>query len=181
MIPAMRHHLRMRVFFGLAIPDTLRLPLALARDVIPAGRAVPDENLHLTLAFLEDVDETTLAEVDLHLSGMALPQARIGLDALQTFGEPPRVIAAGIHPDAGLTGLHAAIGRALRAAGIVPRRERFRPHITLRRLRRTDVLGRLDPVLPALSAPVDALTLWQSDLRPEGPRYTVLARYPLIG
>ena len=169
----------MRAFFGLAIPDALWSPLVAARDRISAGRAVPDDNLHLTLAFLEEVDTGLLHEVDLILGGARLVAPPLRLLGLQTFGSPPRVLAAEIAEDPALTRLHAQVRGALRSAGLDLPRSRFRPHVTLRRLGPTDALGRLSPVLPPAVARADRLCLWESRLRPDGARYDLLADYPL--
>lgn len=171
----------MRAFFGLFIPDPLIVPLRQAQDTIVEGRAVPAENLHLTLAFLEDVDRRDLEEADAELAEADLPAPDMAVTGLVTFGTPPRLVAAEISESDRLLALHRAVHRALRNAGIVLRRERFRPHVTLRRFPRGMVFSKALAPFRAGPEPARLLGIWQSTLTPDGPRYDLLADYPLGG
>jgi 2'-5' RNA ligase len=51
---------------------------------------VPEDNLHLTLAFLGDVGEDVLNDLHDILSSTALPAATVAFGGLGTFGEMER-------------------------------------------------------------------------------------------
>jgi len=75
------------------------------------------------------------------------------------------------------------IEEGVQALGFPPERRPAHPHVTLARLR---IPQDLAPALaeappPDLQAWVDDLTLMASELRPEGPLYTPLARWSLGG
>ena len=87
--------------------------------------------------------------------------------------------------DESLAALYEALQAELSKIGFPRDRRRFHPHITLGRVRS-------DRGLPALRAafeehrgfdagdfPIDALTLFESELRRSGARYTPLGVHPL--
>ena len=88
--------------------------------------------------------------------------------------------------DAGLTALRDAVRAGARAAGIDLPRDRFRPHVTLRRASRrvpfdaARLPARLSDLGPPPMAPATAttVTLYGSTLTPDGPVYDALASYP---
>lgn len=179
----------MRCFLALPVPDALIPPLLAVQEAIPVGRAVPEENLHLTLAFLDEQPDFALAELDAALSVSVLPRCGLALDGVVSFGgRRVKLLAAGVVPSPALLALRGAVGAALRAACIALPRERFRPHVTLIRfgsgLKDGDrtrfeigvgqVAGlRSDP------APAEALRLVGSVLTPDGAIYETLAEWPL--
>jgi len=178
----------MRSFIALPIPEPSLDALTRVQSTIPVGKPVPEDNLHLTLAFLGDVDEATLA--DLHLDLMAIRSAPLDIrfTGLDSFTEMERgLVFAAVEKTAALDTLQAATARAVRRLGIDLPRRRFRPHVTLTRAnRRPDGLAR-DRLAAALAAPRDALPgftadrlcLYSSDLGPRGARHDILAEYPL--
>ncbi|MCC6867781.1 MAG: RNA 2',3'-cyclic phosphodiesterase [Burkholderiales bacterium] len=170
---------RVRAFFAL-IPDSAvreRL-LALAREIArrSRGRVVSAEHLHLTLAFLGDV---SLARVpDLRAIGDRLPHvaATLAFDTLGAWRASGVAWIAPSHVPDEITALHAALNTALRAAGFAIEDRPFRPHVTLaRRCVQPPPRGPTAPIVWN----VGVLSLVGSELRPDGPRYTTLAQWPL--
>ncbi|KNG94517.1 RNA 2',3'-cyclic phosphodiesterase [Pseudaestuariivita atlantica] len=170
----------MRVFVGLPVPEGLIATCVRAQGLIRGGRIVPVEDLHLTLAFVEDAGDEPLDMLDDDLRGQVLPGAAMQVTGLAGFGHPVNAVAFDIAPEPGLAALHGIVARALRRAGLVADAKRFRPHVTLAR-------GKPDVTRLAEAAPVTdthratALNLWSSRLTPRGPVYEVLASYPVGG
>ena len=176
----------MRCFVGLDLPHDLKSRLSGFMEGFGAGRVVAGDNLHVTLAFLDDQKEDTLEELHDNLSTLQLPQFCVQIDGFGAFGgQHPRIFYAAVTPSEPLLALHKSVRASARAAGIDLPHERFVPHVTLARFRRTDA----DAALPAIAARVGvplrvefraiAFTLFASNLAPEGPRYDTLATYPL--
>ena len=175
----------MRAFVGLPVPEPLSSALVAAQARLPLPRPVPEDDLHLTLAFLDDRPEAQLEAFAEALDARRLEGCRLRPAGLGPFGDPPRLIAAEFRRDPPLEALERQCRAAAREAGIDLPRRRFRPHVTLARLRRADPL---DParLAAALAAPLalpevaaERVTLWSSTLTPDGPRYEALADWPL--
>jgi 2'-5' RNA ligase len=149
---------------------------------------IPPERLHLTVRFIGDVDEARAAAIGAALKAPFATQAFDlllgGIGAFPPSG-PPRVVWAGIAQGARELGeLEREVSERL-AACEVPNADRpFRPHLTLARVR--DAAGlRTGRLLEGLRdrdlgrTRVDAITLFQSRLSPEGPTYVQLQSTPL--
>ena len=179
----------MRSFVALEVPEPLRTALLDAQEVVPVGRGVPEENLHVTLAFLGDQPDAVLEELHRALDDRPLPACRLKVEGVETYGgRIPRLIAAELARDPGLLALHGAVHRAARAAGIDMPRERFRPHVTLVRfgsgIRKADrprLRRALDELAGLATAPVagEAVTLYRSHRTSDGAIHDPLARYAL--
>ena len=178
----------MRCFVALPMPDPAVKGITTLQGHLRAGRAVPAENLHLTLAFLGDVRPEALEEMHGALEMVAFRPIELRLSGLDAVGGArPNVLFARAQGGEGLGDLHRAVARAARGAGIVLARERFMPHVTIARFPRGMVeaeAAKLGAFLQAWGdwalAPVlvPGFALYRSDLRAEGARYEVLAEYP---
>jgi 2'-5' RNA ligase len=175
-----------RLFVALDLPPIALTALARFREEVadPAiWRAVADEALHVTLAFLghrpeEDVEAA--AAVVASLPSAAPPLRLAG--ALLLPPRRARVLCAAIADEGGVLGaLQSGAAAALEATGIyTPERRPFRPHVTVARLRGgalppRDVATAPEPV--AFSGA--AVTLYRSRLARSGARYETLASRPL--
>ena len=126
-----------RLFFAIwpddAGADRLR---ALAESLAPrvGGRPVPRDNIHLTLAFLGDLDdERAAAAAAVRGEGKAFV---LSLDRLGSFRKA-RVAWAGASRAPGeLVALESQLGEALRGLGFTLEDRPFAPHVTL--LRKTE-------------------------------------------
>lgn len=156
----------MRLFFACWPPaGTAQALAAWARAVQRecGGRAVPAQNIHLTLAFLGDADP---AAARLLGASIRMAPMRFALEEAR-FWAHNRILWAGPRetpPEL------AALARAL------GEKRELSAHITLLRKARPP---RLLPPLPALEWPVTRFTLVNSTPGPEGPSYEVLERYDL--
>lgn len=125
-----------RLFAGLSLPESLRRRLALLAGGLPGARWTPPENLHLTLRFIGEVDETLADDIDAALSGVRSPAFSLELGGLGTFGggRKPHHLWLGAAHAAGLFALQEKIESALVRAGCPAEGRRFAPHVSLARL-----------------------------------------------
>lgn len=173
----------MRLFVALALPEPVAGQIEALQGQIGAGRAVPAENLHLTLAFLGDVAGADLADLDLALAAVGGGAPVVELAGIDLWEQ---ALVIGVRANPVLEALARRVAVAARGVVDLPRR-RFRPHVTMARLGRmapgeAERVGRFlsaraDAVLTPFAA--EAFTLYRSHLRPEGPLYEPLAEYPL--
>jgi 2'-5' RNA ligase len=174
--PDNSQHRKQRIFLALW-PDT-RAREALATLSIQTakrsgGRPVPAGNLHLTLAFLGDVEAGRIKDACRAAGTVDVRPFELVLDRIGCFPRA-RVAWAGCHaPDPALLRLAAALAQALRDHGFVLEARPFAPHLTLvRDLRDTLVEAGMPPV----GWPVQSIALVESDRRSGG--YRTLAQWP---
>ena len=167
----------MRAFLALPVPEDTAAALVRLQSDLRSGRPVPEENLHLTLAFLGDVGDQALHELHLGLVSALFRTAPVRFTGLAGFpARDGQLIVAEVAPDPALVTLQGQITRIARAAGLELPRRRFRPHVTLMRGARRGLVGGR-PELPAYLA--DRLVLYRSTLRPDGARHDEIESYPL--
>lgn len=127
------------------------------------GRPVPQERIHLTLAFLGDVDAKVAQAL---AQGVRLPRTGFTVDEARYWPHNRIVWAGPAQTPGALEDLARALGE----------QRRFAAHVTLLRKARAP---RKLPALPAVEWPVLQFTLVNSVLGPEGPGYELLERYAL--
>lgn len=169
----------MRAFIALELPEAFADEVdALVRrlEAACAGRFVPAENRHLTLAFLGEVGEAdarlAMSALDAACAGVGpVPLAAAGLG---TFGRGrDATLWLGIEKNDELQGLAARVRAELAARGLTYDEKDFLPHVTLARRARMPrgALGDLAFPLPDEARDV---TLFRSILGPSGARYEPL-------
>ncbi|KUF10542.1 RNA 2',3'-cyclic phosphodiesterase [Pseudoponticoccus marisrubri] len=173
----------MRLFIALTLPEPALDAVAAVQDRLPAGRAVPVENLHLTLAFLGDQPEDALEPLDEALRSLRAPQVALALAGAEVFGgRHGQAVALGAEGGPDLADLHARVAARVRGAGVAMQRRRFRPHVTVARLSgRADAGALLQTLAPVKLGPYacGAVALTASTLHRDGAQHEVLASYPL--
>ncbi len=166
----------MRLFLALVPPPGLRERLGELADAAQArcgGRRVPDENLHLTLAFLGEVEETRAKALAEWTRRLAPTSGEWRLNAWGTFRQPGILWTGGKRPDPALAALHHRLWDELEGQGLKGRPSRYVPHVTL--LRRAERLETEGLPVPALTWRYDRLELIQSITDHRGSRYASLA------
>jgi 2'-5' RNA ligase len=176
-----------RAFAAIALPEAVRFDLMLLQQGLPVPRPVAPENLHLTLVFLGEVPEPSLADADLAFRRIRAPGFEVALKGLGLFGGgKPRAVYCGAADNPALRHLQAKTAAAARAAGLEIEARRYVPHVTLARLApgRIDrtrlerfVASRGDYAAPRFE--VGDFRLFRSRLSSAGASYEELARYPL--
>src|SRR5579871_4609423 len=159
----------MRLFVGLALPQSLKDRLAPLMSGLPGARWVPPENLHLTLRFVGEVDEREAALLDEALTTVERSPFELQVAGCGIFAQRrgPEAVWIGVTSTPPLVDLQAAVERAAVRAGLAPEEKRFRPHITLARLK--------DAPQPRLQAFVAGHNLFRDNARVE--RFTLFSSH----
>ena len=173
-----------RLFFALLPDEAVRKQLRrLQKDLSQAGgRPVPEENLHLTLLFLGNVETGKIDAVRDIAAGVAGCRFDLSLDTFGSFRQNnARVLWLGpseLPPELGA--LHQALCRQVEHIGLPVRKETYRPHVTL--VRKADPRGKLpkDPT-PGIRWTACRCALIASKLLPSGSRYEILAEKEFSG
>lgn len=185
---------RARLFVALDLPESVRAGIATwGRKALddPALRPVGPESLHVTLAFLgwtAEEEIPRLAEI-VESSGAAAPSVTLGDPVSRPEHGRPRLFALSVDSPATVA-LQAGLGEKLLAARLYEAEKRpFWPHVTVARVRRDErgakrpaPVLKLPGMLPKeLLRPFDGvrLTLYRSQLQPQGAQYIPLAQVEL--
>jgi 2'-5' RNA ligase len=183
----------MRLFIAIELDDAARRAIASLQarlKAAPGGERsalkwIRPEHMHLTLAFLGELDEGPSRSV-VEMIGQPLPVERFsivfgGLGLFPPAGAP-RVLWLGL--TAGVSEVIAVqreIAARVTGLGIELERRRFQPHLTLARWRtsrRSDrqVPGTAEWAHAVARIEVEDVSLIHSRLTPAGPVYTPLSR-----
>lgn len=182
MLAAMPTH---RLFVALRPPRPVRERLIAAMHGISGARWQDDDQLHLTLRFIGEVDRHRAEDIAAALGALHAPAitARIAGVSLFERHERPHMVWAGVEPAAPIAALHRKVDQLLARVGVAPETRAFVPHITLARLNRGagPVTAFLAQHSDLASAPFvfGHVTLYESELGHGGSRYHPVARYPL--
>jgi len=166
----------LRLFFALPCPPEQAAAICAWRDDQAIdGRAVPRDNLHLTLAFLgaqprEHLDALLQMAATVHAEAFSLT-----LDRLTTIGKGFICLQPASTPPA-LLQLAEALSERLAALGVVLDCRPFLPHLTLSRQARS----RAQQSAPDFTWHVDRFVLYRSVNTADGVRYDELGSWPLL-
>jgi 2'-5' RNA ligase len=195
----------MRVFIAIDIDDKIRKAIADLQKQLDAKvdiqkgdvKWVEPENIHLTLKFMGELDEAKLPEVRGITKQVAAAHQKFTLD-IETVGSFPPLgsltgggrsakvvwVGAGKGADE-LLALQKDLDDRLTQAGYPKEDRQFSAHLTLCRVKNFKAGFKLadacvffkDYKLGSISA--DALCIYQSQLTPAGPIYTLLESFKL--
>lgn len=173
----------MRLFVAIRPPRPVREQLLGLMTGVRGARWQDDDQLHLTLRFIGELDHNRAEDVVLMLESLRFPRFEIALEGSGVFERKGRQTAlwAGIAASDSLISLQHKIENGLQRLGLEPEHRSYLPHITLARLNSTS--GPTDGFLAeqaGLSSPpfpVDHFDLIESRLGRNGARYESLARY----
>jgi 2'-5' RNA ligase len=187
----------MRVFIAIDIDEAIRDQLRdlqrrlQARANVRRGdvKWVRPESTHLTLKFLGEMKDDQLAEVcDIVQEVVGRHKNfEVEVGTVGFFGgRSARVLWVGCgEGKESLIRLQQDLEQQLARAGWPPEARKFTGHLTLCRVRNANAGAILAQVTEDFrdvrlgTIPADSVIVYQSELRPDGPIYTALARYKL--
>ncbi len=171
----------MRLFVGLELPAPVRAALLAAMGGVAGARWQRDEQLHLTLRFIGEVDRHQARDIAAALGRVNIRPFAAELGAPGHFDHRGRIdtLWVGVRPAEAVAALARAVNAALAGVGIAPEGRAFVPHISLARGR--SMLGAAtwpQAPIPPVGWTVDGFALFESQLTHDGSDYQVLARWP---
>lgn len=176
-----------RLFVALDPPEPVKDALGDLQTGLPEARWHDIDDLHLTLRFIGETDPGTESGLVDALDLLDHPAVTViphGYGHFERKGKPA-VLFVAVETTPDLARLQRQVERLVRGCGVAPEPRRFTPHVTLARFPKSIEAGRVGRWLETAPAPeippftVDAVTLYRSRLRPDGPRYEPLHRFPL--
>jgi 2'-5' RNA ligase len=174
-----------RLFVAIRPPEPVRARLLALMGGVSGARWQNDDQLHLTLRFIGEVDPHRAADLHAALAAVRHPPFEVALDGVRSFerrGEPT-VLWAAVAPQEPLKTLHKKVDQAIVRTGLDAEHRAYIPHITLARLPRgSGPVGAFLESAGGASGPpvrVEEFCLYESRLTPAAAVYTILERYRL--
>jgi len=177
-----------RLFIATDFPDEVNEALANICFGIPAAKWVPKDQMHLTLRFIGDANDTMLSDITEILEHVNSSHFSLTLKGVGYF--PPRrkpnVLWAGTEPSAELMELRDSIENLMEELRLPGEQRKYHAHVTLARLRQEAPLDRVTGYLSAHglfridAAPITEFHLYSSVLTGDGAVHTKEASFPLI-
>jgi len=174
-----------RLFVAIRPPEAVRDLLIDAMDDSPELRWVGDEQLHLTLRFVGEVERPVANDLAAALGKLRAEPFQLRLNGAGRFDQRNGgALWAGVDPKQPVTALAAKVERVCQQVGLEPERRAFHPHITLARWkgrssRAADAFIERHGGLTSAPFPVDRIILFESQLSRHGPHYEEVAICPL--
>ncbi|MEW6109799.1 MAG: RNA 2',3'-cyclic phosphodiesterase [Nitrospirota bacterium] len=181
-----------RCFICIEFPESVKQSIGDVIDILRKSGAdirwVSPENIHLTLKFLGQTDESLITPIKDSLHKKVLPYGSfyIKISGVGYFPDSkrPRVIWAGVEESELLKKLSRDIEEEMLKFGYENEKKAFSPHLTIGRVRSqkriAEVLKRLDEFSKSDfgNIEINNIILMKSELKPAGAQYYRLAEIP---
>jgi len=174
-----------RLFVAIRPPEEVRDLLIDAMDDGGDFRWQQDEQLHITLRFVGEVEPPLARDLTHALETVRVDRLELRVRGVGRFEQRSGgALWAGVEPKEPLAALAAKIERVCQGVGLVPERRAFHPHITLARWkgrRSREVADFLERNRGLVSRPfgVERFILFESRLSRHGAHYEEVADYQL--
>jgi len=185
----------LRCFIAIEIPETIRRSIDDSITALKKSGAevkwVARENIHLTVQFLGETEESLIPKIKEALDKKLSPYSPFYIRICDVGCFPdrkrPRVIWVGVEESRPLMDLYKDIADAMEGFGYNQEEKAFTPHITIGRVKSgrnmRELLMRLDEVRATRFSDFEVMniTLMKSELKPSGAKYYSLAEIPFGG
>ncbi len=173
-----------RLFIAIRLPQPVIDRLFDLMEGVENARWQSDEQLHLTLRFIGEVDRPQAEDLAQAISAIQFAPFDLQISGVGHFEKKGKIHAiwAGVEENTALTALQARVEHACQSAGLAAETRKFTPHVTVARLNQSagDVHHWLN-AHPQFSCPtftVQHFFLCESHLSNNGSIYQYIARFP---
>ena len=135
-----------RLFIAVPVPEPVKSRLMKLKLNIPGAKWTPSDQIHITLKFIGEIDGLTFSDIRQKLSEIKMQSFSIILKGVGYFPpgsfskrSGPRVLWSGLEDKENITKLRNKIENNLNKMGIGREGRKFHPHVTLARLKNTNV------------------------------------------
>ena len=185
-----------RAFIAVDVPPEVKNHLSSVSAALGSldldARLAPVPSIHLTLRFLGNVEENRVPRIGdaIRRCARRVPPFPLEIRNLGAFPsrKRPRILWAGVAGEGGLERLHRLLELELQKLGFDREKKKFRPHLTLLRLKSSRNLKRLSSYLETegqgtgpVSFFVRRIHLYESRLSNRGARHEKLVTAELAG
>ena len=147
-------------------------------------RWVTAENLHLTLSFLDNIDEDFVEPLGYELAktmqGQSILEVEVNEIGYAPFMSKSRFVVANVQLTTELTRVQKKVEQAVRSVGIPLQKRNFKPHITIGRSRlKNGAQLMIPPITTKRNIELSCVRVYESALRHDGAYYEPLVEIDL--
>jgi 2'-5' RNA ligase len=179
----------MRAFIAVDVPEGIRAVLSSAADMLGFDgiRLVQENNLHITMLFLGDIDESRVDDIKGIISKVNPDGFEVSLEGLGVFTPrmPKVIFAKVVDHSRSLLRTYNFLRAGVERLGLIVEDRQYIPHVTLGRLTGTQNLGyagieeSLARIAVKQSFRCTGISLKSSILSQDGPIYKNLYSLPV--
>lgn len=187
-----------RVFIALELPAVIKQNLKVFINTLQKEiesreiKWVNPENIHLTLKFLGETDLLTIQKIadEINANSKSLTSPALQISGIGAFPDlrKPKVLWTGCSKNEELDYLFSRINSICVDHNFPAEKKRFSPHLTIGRMKTTYSQITVQKIQSSFNkyqskrfgiSSTPYLTIFQSELKPAGPIYTVLQKIDL--
>ncbi len=187
--------MNLRCFIAVEMPESIKKSIGDIIEILGKAEAdvkwVSAENLHITLKFLGQTDESLISPIkdSLHKKIAHYNPSYIKISGAGCFPDTkrPRVIWFGLNGSEFLINLQRDIEQAMTQFGFGKEKRDFSPHLTIGRVKSQKRIPAMIKILDEFRShdfacvEINSIKLMKSELKPAGAEYYDLAEIPLGG
>lgn len=170
-----------RIFVGIGFPQEILDEIGHIRKVIDGAKWLRPENLHLTIAFIGNIDEDKCRLIETSLESVKFSPFKLRLQGTDFWKQG--VLWIGVKKSDVLDKLKIEVEKALIPCGYIPDVREFIPHVTIARINgkyshddlNNFLRHRADFKSPKFG--VDHFSLYESKASDAGNNYYVIKNY----
>ncbi len=176
----------MRLFIGIFLPEEIKnylyeLENKLKKLLHGKINWIAKKNIHFTLKFIGDINETKLNGIKEKLNKIKFDSFEVELDKIGVFPDEnnPRIIWAGLNPKEKLIELQKKVDSEL--LDLFSKDQDFKVHITLGRIKliknKEEFKTNMKIEIERKKFEINEFCLVKSKLSKDGPKYEILERF----
>lgn len=169
-----------RLFIALDLPSDIKQQLLQLPRAMRGARWQNENQLHMTLKFIGELDNNQLPELTEALAQIKAEPFILKINGVDYLGSKgfPRVLYAKIDKVPELLRLYKKINNVLESLGLEIKKQKLLPHITLARLNQTPYPAiahflQSESLLKSRAFNIDSFHLFRSKLTPSGSQYSI--------
>lgn len=175
-----------RLFVAVELPPEIRMCIKDLGRGIPKARPLPEEQIHLTLSFIGEVENSLFQEIRERLFEVKKRPFPLQIKGVGHFPPrgTPKVLWAGVPPTEELVRLKRRVDKVLQSCGLETEKRKYSPHITLARLKNSPLPKVIEflagnSLLQTPEFTVDSFQLFSSRINQNGAIHTLEENYDL--